>query len=88
MVNYIAYCMNIFFYVLDVVVLLYLIKNILPFGQHVKYIIDMLIIPILIPMQKIVKHSILKCFRVDISPYILLIIQAYLHSVCMYLRIR
>ena len=59
MLYYIAYCFNIFFMVLEIFVLLYLIKNILPFGVFVKYIIDIMTAPVLVPVQKIVKHSVL-----------------------------
>ena len=58
MLYYIAYCFNIFFMVLEIFVLLYLIKNILPFGVFVKYIIDIMTAPVLVPVQKIVKHSV------------------------------
>lgn len=84
MLYYIAYCFNIFFIVLEMFVLLYLVKNILPFGIIMKYIIDILVAPALSPVQKLVKHSVLKCFRVDISPYILLIILFYMGGVCSY----
>jgi len=71
--------------VLEIFVLLYLIRNILPFGIFVKYIIDIMTAPVLIPVQKIVKHSVLKCFKTDISPYILLIVLFYMGGVCSYI---
>ena len=85
MLYYIAYCFNIFFMVLEIFVLLYLIKNILPFGVFVKYIIDIMTAPVLVPVQKIVNHSLLKCFKTDISPYILLIVLFYMGGVCSYI---
>ena len=85
MLYYIAYCFNIFFMVLEIFVLLYLIKNILPFGVFVKYIIDIMTAPVLVAVQKIVKHSVLKCFKTDISPYILLIVLFYMGGVCSYI---
>ncbi len=85
MLYYIAYCFNIFFMVLEIFVLLYLIKNILPFGVFVKYIIDIMTAPVLVPVQKIVEHSVLKCFKTDISPYILLIVLFYMGGVCSYI---
>ena len=85
MLYYIAYCFNIFFMVLEIFVLLYLIKNILPFGVFVKYIIDIMTATVLVPVQKIVKHSVLKCFKTDISPYILLIVLFYMGGVCSYI---
>ncbi len=85
MLSYIAYCFSIFFIVLEVFILLYLIRGILPFGIIAVYFIDILVAPLIMPMQKIVKHSILNCFKVDISPYILLIVFSYLNSMCSYL---
>lgn len=85
MLHYIAYCLNIFFMVLEIFVTLYLIKNMLPFGMAFKGLIDILAMPALMPVQKIVKHSVLKCFKVDISPYILLIVLFYLGNVCSYI---
>ena len=86
MIAFTAYCLSIFFIVLEVIVLLYMVRNILPFGPRIKLLIDILVIPVLEPVQKLVKHSIIKCFGVDISPYILLIILSYLESICEYLQ--
>ncbi len=85
MLHYIAYCLNIFFMILEIFVLLYLIKNMLPFGMAFKGLIDILTMPALMPIQKIVKYSVLKCFKTDISPYILLIVLFYLGNICSYL---
>lgn len=85
MLYYIAYCLNIFFMVLEIFVLLYILKNMLPFSMALKGLIDILAMPVLIPIQKIVKHSVLKCFKVDISPYIVLIVLFYLGNICSYL---
>lgn len=85
MLYYIAYCFNIFFMVLEIFVLLYLIKNILPFGAFFKYIIDIMTAPVLFLVQKIVRHSVLKCFKTDISPYILLIVLFYMGGLCSYI---
>ncbi|MFG6328034.1 MAG: YggT family protein [Lachnospiraceae bacterium] len=85
MLYYIAYCLYIFFIVLQIDVLLYLLKNILPGAGWFKYFVEMLAVPVLSPIQKLVKHSVLKCFRTDISPYILLIVLFYLESLCSYI---
>ena len=85
MLYYIAYCLYIFFIVLQIDVLLYLLKNILPGAGWFKYFVDMLAAPALSPVQKLVKHSVRKCFRTDISPYILLIVLFYLGSLCSYI---
>ena len=61
-------------------------RNILPFGPRVKLLIDILVMPVLEPVQKLVRHSIIKCFGVDISPYILLIILSYFGNICEYLQ--
>lgn len=85
MLHYIAYCFSIFFMILEVFVLLYIVKNTLPFGMAFKGFIDILVMPILTPVQKIVQYSVLKCFKTDISPYVLLIILFYLGNLCTYI---
>lgn len=85
MLYYIAYCLYIFFIVLQIDILLYLLRNILPGAGGFKYFVDMLAAPALALIQKFVKHSVLKCFRIDISPYILLIVLFYLGSLCSYI---
>ncbi len=85
MLYYIAYCLNIFFIILEVFVLLYVLKNMLPFSMALKGLIDVLAMPVLMLVQKIVKHSVLRCFKVDISPYIALIVFFYLSNFCSYL---
>ena len=86
MIAFTAYCLSIFSIVLEVIVLLYMFRNILPFGPRVKLLIDILVMPVLEPVQKLVRHSIIKCFGVDISPYILLIILSYFGNICEYLQ--
>lgn len=84
MLYYIAYCLYIFFIVLQIDTLLYLLRGILPPGGYFRYFVEMLAAPALTPVQKLVKHSVLKCFKTDISPYILLITLFYLGSLCSY----
>lgn len=84
MLYYIAYCLYIFFIVLQIDVLLYMLRNILPAGGYLRYFVEMLAAPALSPVQKLVKHSVLKSFKTDISPYILLIVLFYLGSLCSY----
>lgn len=86
MIAFTAYCLSIFSIVLEAIVLLYMFRNILPFGPCVKLLIDILVMPVLEPVQKLVRHSIIKCFGVDISPYILLIILSYFGNICEYLQ--
>lgn len=86
MIAFTAYCLSIFAIVLEAIVLLYMFRNILPFGPRVKLLIDILVMPVLEPVQKLVRHSIIKCFGVDISPYILLIILSYFGNICEYLQ--
>lgn len=85
MLYYIAYCLYIFFIVLQADVLLYLLRNLLPSGNFFRYFVEMLAAPALGLVQKLVKHSVLKCFKTDISPYILLIVLFYLGSLCSYI---
>lgn len=85
MYTYIVYCFYIFFIVLEVFVLLYLIRGILPFGIRLRYYISYLAAPMIELMQKITRHSIMNCFRMDISPYVLLIVLSFLQQICIYL---
>lgn len=85
MFQYIIYCINIFLAFLDIVVLLYMVTGILPLGKRFKLMVLILVEPIMTPMQKLVRHSILNCFKIDISPYILIILLAYLQNICAYL---
>lgn len=85
MFHYIIYCMGIFFVVLEVIVLFYMIQNAVYLGKTLRSISLMLISPILFPMQKLVRRSIMNTFSLDLSPYILLIIIFYLEKLCNYL---
>ena len=81
----VVYSLEIFFIVLEVIVLLYLIQKMFDFGLQVRKMTLILVAPILQPMQKIVKHSIMNTFSMDLSPYILIVILSYLERVCRYL---
>lgn len=85
MLVYLAYCFRIFFVVLEIIVLLYLFRNIFPAGAFLKYFLLTITAPILFPIQCLMKHSILNTFRVDISPYILLLVLSYLQGICSWL---
>ena len=85
MVSYVVYCINIFFIVLEVIVLLYLIRHMLPFGEMFVLIIDIIAAPMIEPMQKLLRRSILGCFNLDMSPYFLIIILTYLNQICEYI---
>lgn len=84
MYTYIVYCLNIFFIILDAFVLVYIIRNLLPLGRTFKVIVEFLAAPIIEPMQKIIKHSIMNCFNIDLSPYILFILLGFLQEICGY----
>ena len=71
MYQYIVYSLEIFFIVLEVIVLLYLIQKMFDFGLQVRRITLILVAPILQPMQRMVKHSVMNTFSVDLSPYLL-----------------
>lgn len=85
MYTYIVYCLYIYFIVLDVIVLLYLTRVFWPFGITLRYYISLLAAPMIEPMQKLTKHSIMNCFRIDISPYVLLILLSFLQRLCLFL---
>ena len=84
MVNYIIYCMEIFFIVLECLVVLFLVQSFFPLSQKVRLFFLMMVSPILFPMQKIMKHSMMNTFSIDLSPYVILIILSYLERVCSY----
>ena len=85
MVAYVIYCLQLFFTVLEVIVLLYMIQTVLNMGIHIQRFLLMLMYPMLYPMQRLVKHSVLGTFSVDLSPYILLVVLNYLGNICSYL---
>lgn len=85
MVSYIAYCMGIFFTILELIVLLYLIQSFLYLGKWIQRLTLFLVIPILVPMRILVSKSILNTFTLDLSPYILFVILFYLNNICDYL---
>lgn len=85
MYQYILYCMEIFFIVLELIVLLYMIQTMVDFGIWVRRITLILVAPILQPMQNLVKHSIMNTFSIDLSPYLLIVILSYLERLCSYL---
>ncbi len=81
----ILYTFQCFFIVLDVVVLLYLLRNLLvllPFGGSIVKVLAVLMMPMWYPMQWLIKHSILYTARYDICPYLLIIILTYLQELC------
>lgn len=81
------YILQIFFIVLDCIVLLYLLRAflvMLPFGSQLVRFIAVLMTPMWVPMQYLLKHSILHTVRLDLSPYILLLILTYLQGLCSY----
>ena len=81
----IVYCLNIFFIVLEMIVLLYMVQSFIDMGRHIRLFTLILVEPILSPMQKVVKHSVMNTFSIDLSPYILLVILYYAGRVCEYL---
>ena len=81
----ILYTFQCFFIVLDVVVLLYLLRNLLvllPFRGSIVRVLAVLMMPMWYPMQWLIKHSILYTARYDICPYLLIIILTYLQELC------
>ena len=67
----ILYTFQCFFIVLDVVVLLYLLRNLLvllSFAGSIVRVLAVLMIPMWYPMQWLITHSILYTARYDICP--------------------
>lgn len=85
MFHYIVYCLGIFCMVLECIILLYLLQNMIYLGKIIRYFSLLLMYPILYPMQKLIRKSILNTFSIDLSPYVLLIIIFFLENVCDYL---
>lgn len=84
MAQYIIYCMEIFFIVLECLVVLFLVQSFFPLPQKVRVFFLMMVSPILFPMQNLMKRSMMNTFSLDLSPYIILIILSYLERVCSY----
>lgn len=84
MISYIMYCLNIFFIVLSIIIVLYILTGVFNFGKRFRLFILILMEPMLTPMQKLVRNSIMNCLTVDISPYMLLILSVYLQRLCSY----
>lgn len=85
MFTYVVYCFQIFFIVLEIIVLLYMIQSVLYMGGFLKTLLLTLAYPMIYPMQKLIRRSVLGTFSVDLSPYVLLVILNYLENVCDYL---
>ena len=81
MQHYLVYTLYLFFIILMIINLIYMLRGIIPLGSFINNILDNLMKPLLCPVRYLVKHSILK---VDISPYIILIVLSYLQAVCKY----
>ncbi|MBS5364024.1 MAG: YggT family protein [Clostridium sp.] len=84
MQHYLVYTLYFFFIILMIINLIYMLRGIIPLGSFINNILDNLMKPLLCPVRYLVKHSILKCIKVDISPYIILIVLSYLQAVCKY----
>ena len=69
MQHYLVYTLYLFFIILMIINLIYMLRGIIPLGSFINNILD---------------NSILKCIKVDISPYIILIVLSYLQAVCKY----
>lgn len=82
---YLVYSLYLFFIITMIVDVIYMLRWIVPFGDFINNILDNIMKPLLYPIRLVVKHSILKCLKIDISPYIILIILSYMQSVCSFL---
>ena len=82
MVQYWIYCFSIFFVVLEVILILYMLQSFFYMGYFVRMFLVMLVYPMLAPMQRVFKYSILNTYSMDLSPYITLIILNYCYYMC------
>lgn len=85
MISIVVYSLQIFLMVLDCIVLLYLLRNlfvVFPFGKFLTQTVITLMLPMWIPMQYLLRHSILHTLKFDLSPYILLLVLTYLQGIC------
>lgn len=81
----VIYSLQIFFMILDCIVLLYLLRGFLvifPFGEHMARLVTTLMLPMWYPTQYLLRHSILHTLHIDLSPYVLLILLTYLQELC------
>lgn len=85
MFQYVVYCFGIFFLVLEILLVVFLIQSFFRVNPRLRAFFIMLVYPILAPMQRLFKYSILNTFSIDLSPYIALIILDYLRILCDYL---
>jgi len=77
--------MGIFFVVLEMIVVFYMFQTIIDLGVQVRRLTLVLVAPVLSPMQRLVRHSVMNTFSIDLSPYILLVVLHYLEQACGYL---
>ncbi len=82
MVQYWLSCFSIFFIVLEVILIMYMLQNFFYMGRIVRLFCIMLVYPMLAPMQRIFKYSILNTYSMDLSPYVTLIILNYCYYIC------
>ncbi len=82
MLVYVLLCLRWFFIVLDCVVLIFLIRTMIPFGEKATKFILSLMLPMLFIMHGLLRRSILHTQQMDISPYLLLIVLSYLQDLC------
>lgn len=86
MFQLIVYSLQIFFVVLDCVILIFLLRSfimMLPFaGSYIMKLDLILLLPMCYPIQYLLRHSVLHTVRVDLSPYILLLVLSYLQGIC------
>ena len=81
---YLVYSLYLLLIIIMIIDVIYMLRGIIPLGSFINNILDNLMKPLLCPVRYLVKHSILKCIKVDISPYIILIVLSYLQAICKY----
>ena len=79
---YLVYSLYLLLIIIMIIDIIYMLRGIIPLGSFINNILDNMMKPLLYPVRFIVRHSILKSLKTDISPYIILIVASYLQSVC------
>lgn len=79
---YLVYSLYLLLIIIMIIDVIYMLRGIIPLGSFINNILDNMMKPLLCPVRFIVRRSILKSLKTDISPYIIIIIASYLQSVC------
>lgn len=81
---YLVYTLYLFVIIIMIINFVYMFSGVITLGSLINNILDNLMKPLLCPIRYMLKHSILKCIKVDLSSYIILIVLLYLQALCKY----